>query len=81
MASDRQKALDRLNGLKPRVEEHLAKIAADPTNRAISHWKHEVYNWLRLMEASVAHVGKKTGDKWTKQIELWRSQLGVQAHG
>jgi hypothetical protein len=46
MAISRAKALERLAGLVPRVEDHLAKIAQYPGHSAIPHWRKEIGNWL-----------------------------------
>jgi hypothetical protein len=75
MAISRKKALERLTDLTPHVEEHMAKMAADPENPAFSHWAHEVKNWLSQMEKLIPVVGKKTGAIWAEQIEVWRSRL------
>jgi hypothetical protein len=75
MALNRKKALERLAGLSPRVEEHLAKIAADPQNASVRHWTHEVNGWLRQMEGMVPYVGKKTASDWVVRIEAWRQEL------
>jgi hypothetical protein len=72
----RQKALERLAGFTPRVEEHLAKIAANPGHSSVRHWKQEVDNWLNQMEAVLPHVGKKTAAQWSARISQWRQALG-----
>jgi hypothetical protein len=76
MGISRKNALKDLNGLAPRVEKHLAKLAANPGSNAASHWRHEIVTWLTQMEALVTHVGKKTGKEWAKQIAAWRARLG-----
>jgi hypothetical protein len=75
MAISRAKALERLEGLAPRVEEHLAKIAQNPGHSSIPHWSHEVSNWLNQMEAMLPHVGKKTAADWAAKINQWRQAL------
>jgi hypothetical protein len=75
MAISRAKALERLEGLTPRVEEHLAKIAQNPGHSSIPHWSHEVSNWLNQMEAMLPHVGKKTAADWAAKINQWRQAL------
>jgi hypothetical protein len=75
MSTTRKKALERLEGLAPRVEEHLAKIAAAPDSDAVSHWKTEIRNWLAQMQIATEHVGKKTGGLWAERIARFRSEL------
>jgi hypothetical protein len=76
MAINRKKALERLGGLLPRVEEHLAKIAENPGDIHIPHWTHEVNDWLRQMEEMVPHVGTKSGARWSAIIDDLRRRLG-----
>ena len=59
----RKQALARLNGLAPRVEEHLAKIRNEPLSRDAAHWKKEVESWLSQMENLLPHVGRKTAEQ------------------
>jgi hypothetical protein len=75
MAISRAKALERLEGLTPRVEEHLAKIAQNPGHSSIPHWSHEISNWLDQMEAMLPHIGKKTAADWAAKINQWRQAL------
>jgi hypothetical protein len=71
----RSHALRLIECLVPRVEEHLAKLAASPEHSSRSHWKREVWAWLRKIEALVRHVGKKTGAEWEARIAAWRADL------
>jgi Domain of unknown function (DUF4157) len=76
MAISRQQALNRMQGLTPRIEEHLAKIAADPRSQAVSHWRTEIHAWLGEIERLIPHVGKKTGAEWRSIVAEWRRRLG-----
>lgn len=76
MAIGRQRALNRLESLRARVEEHLAKIAAEPESQAVGHWRKEVTEWLNEMERLVPHLGKKTGAEWSALVARRRAQLG-----
>jgi hypothetical protein len=60
MAMSRAMALERLEGLTPRLEETFAKITQNPGLSSITHWSHEVSNWFDQMVALLPHVGKKT---------------------
>jgi hypothetical protein len=62
--------------MSAQVEKHLAKIAGDPTNQAVGHWRKEVATWLRDMESVVPAVGKKTAAEWTSRLGAWRRVLG-----
>lgn len=73
---NRKDALKRLNGLAPQVEEHLAKIAADPNSRDASHWVKEINSWIRQMERILPDTGDKTAEEWRAQIAGWKDQLG-----
>lgn len=75
MAISRKFALKRLNGLAPRVEDHLIKLAANPENREVPHWITETESWLQQMEDVMPHVGKKTSAVWSARITHWRDQL------
>jgi len=76
MAISRSQALNRLEGLEPQVEEHLAKIAANPGSRDVPHWATEIRAWLGEMERLAQHTGKKTGAEWAAKIANWRRLLG-----
>jgi hypothetical protein len=75
MAISRQDALKRLNGLAPRVQEHLQKLAEHPESWDASHWKQEAASWLDQMEAVLPHVGKKTGSTGPSKSLQWRNEL------
>ncbi len=73
---NRKRALKRLNGLAPRVEEHLDKIRDNPSSRDMPHWVAEVEAWVREIEAMFPHLGQKTADDWARRIEGWKRRLG-----
>lgn len=75
MAISRKDALKRLNGLAPRVEEHLAKLASDPETPDASHWQKEVGCWLDQMVMMLPHIGRKTAARWAQRISVWKSSL------
>jgi hypothetical protein len=75
MAIRRKHALERVQSLAPVVEDHLAKIAANPGHSSIPHWQHEIRNWLRQMEDLLTHVGKKTAAEWQTRIQAYREAL------
>ncbi len=72
----RKRALKRLDGLAPRVEEHLEKIHAEPSSGDVPHWVKEVESWIRQMEEMLPHVGQKTAEEWAHRIDAWKRQLG-----
>lgn len=76
MAMSRKDALKRLNGLLPRVEEHLGKIANDPESRNVTHWIKEINAWIEQMEDVLTHVGDKTSAEWLAKIAAWKTKLG-----
>jgi hypothetical protein len=76
MAMSRKDALKRLNGLGPRVEEHLGKIANNPGSRDIPHWTGEIDTWIKQMEDVLPHVGDKTAAEWAAKIAEWKARLG-----
>jgi hypothetical protein len=76
MGLSRKKAIKRILGLLPRIEEHLAKIAADPANSAFRHWVHETHGWIEQVEAVLPVVGAKTAEEWQGRIDGWRILLG-----
>jgi hypothetical protein len=77
MAIPRKRALTHLLGLLPRVEAHLAKLAAEPNAREANHWRAEVRGWLRRMEEVLPHVGKKTAAEWQTRLQnFWAALQG-----
>jgi hypothetical protein len=76
MSIGRKKALERLESLVPRAQEHLAKIAAQPENPAVDHWKTAVRSWLAQMEAVVVHWARRRGS-W-ETIARLRDELEVE---
>ena len=75
-AMSRKAALTRMEGLSAQVEKHLAKLADDPANLAIGHWRKEITTWLGDMEKVLPAVGKKTAAKWQAKLTAWRQALG-----
>jgi hypothetical protein len=75
MALPRKQALKRLQGRVAAVEQHLARIAADPGHSSIPKWRSEVRNWLREMEEVLPHVGKKTAAEWQGRIDAYKIAL------
>ncbi|OYV81877.1 MAG: hypothetical protein B7Z73_17600 [Planctomycetia bacterium 21-64-5] len=71
----RKDALKRLTGLAPRVDDHLERLAANPTSRDRPHWTGEIRNWIRQMEALLPAVGGKTAEKWRARIAEWKARL------
>ena len=75
MAIPRKRALERLQKLLSRVNEHLAKIAEKPGDPSENHWRHEARNWLDQMEELLPHVGNKTASEWQPHIAACRAKL------
>ena len=75
MAMSRKDALKRLNGLTPKIEEHLQKIANDPMSRDLPHWTREVENWIRQMEKVLPYIGDKTAAEWAARIAEWKARI------
>jgi hypothetical protein len=76
MAMSRKDALKRFNGLAPRVEEHLQKIANNPASRDVPHWIGEINHWIERMEDLLPHAGDKTAAQWAARIAEWKARLG-----
>jgi hypothetical protein len=76
MSISRKEALKRLNGLAPRIEEHLLKIANNPGSRDIPHWRGEITHWFKQMERLLPHVGGKTAGEWLARIAGWKDKHG-----
>ena len=64
MGMSRKRALLRLNGLLPRVREHLDKLREQPGAQDVNHWRGEVRVWLRQMEAVLGAAGEATAAGW-----------------
>jgi hypothetical protein len=76
----RKKALERLGGLAPRIEEHLDKITSDPASQDAPHWTREVKSWIQQVESLLPHVGRKTSAKWWAKIADWKAQVPGDEH-
>lgn len=81
MAFGRRNALKRLNGLAIRVQGHLQKLADTPDSPAAMHWIHETRNWLSQMERVLSQLGKRTSERWARQIANWKSKTEKQEDG
>lgn len=77
MGLSRKQAIKRMLGMLPQIEEHLAKLAADPANSACRHWLQETNGWINQIETMLPAVGTKTAEEWQGRIEEWRQRLGV----
>jgi hypothetical protein len=76
MGMSRKRALLRLNGLLPRVREHLAKLRERPDDREVNHWRGEVRVWLRQMSDVLEAAGEGTAAGWRTVIDECYSELG-----
>jgi hypothetical protein len=65
-----------MEGLAEVLEEHLAKLAANPASRDVPHWRTEIQAFMGEIERLSEHVGKKTAAEWATRIGAWRQQLG-----
>jgi hypothetical protein len=56
-----------IKSLYENILEHLEKIAADPNNPAVQHWKAEIENWTKQI---MTKAGKRPGnvDKYLQRI-------------
>jgi hypothetical protein len=75
MAIPRKRALVRVVRFSARIEEHLKKIAAKPTDQEVPHWKIEIRGWLKQLEEALTHVGKKTSAEWQGRVASYRAIL------
>ena len=75
MGMKRKDALKRLKGFAIQVEYHLEKMAANPENREIHHWKREVRGLLLQMEWLLPQIGRKTGTEWENTIAAWKVEM------
>jgi hypothetical protein len=76
MGAKRRKAIERLNGLRPQVELHLAKIHEQPDAREQNHWRAEVRGWLRSMDRELGQIGKRTRSQWEVWLTARWAELG-----
>jgi hypothetical protein len=75
MSIGRKKALERLEALALRVEEHFDKIEAARDDPAVNHWRTEIRAWLDQMNIAVPHVGRRSGEAWTRMLQRWQERL------
>jgi hypothetical protein len=73
---NRKRALKRLDGLAPRIEEHIVKISTSPESWDLPHWISEVNSWMEQMKELLPATGKKTSAIWRAKIDEWKAQLG-----
>lgn len=79
MGMSRKRALLRLNGLLPRVREHLTKLRERPGDRAVNHWRGEVRVWLRQMTDVLDAAGGNTAAEWRTVIAACYAEPGRRA--
>jgi hypothetical protein len=72
----RSKALERYNGLKSQIEEHLENLRNNPTSQDVPHWRGEVQSWIKQIEDVTDQMGKKTAAQIVQEIAKWKQQLG-----
>jgi len=73
---NRKRALKRIDGLTPRIEEHLVKIADDPESWDYSHWIAEVHDWIEQIEELLPAIGQRTSAELRARIAEWKVRLG-----
>jgi hypothetical protein len=76
MGQSRKEALRKVTPLARRIEEHLTKLAGDPTHPASSHWRHEVRNWISQVREAMPDLGKKTAREWSVRVADWTRRIG-----
>lgn len=76
MGLRRKRALERIAGLVPRIDEHIAKLAENPTSRESQHWLHEIHGWIEQIDRLTRFVGSKTAAEWQDKIDSWRLRIG-----
>jgi len=67
--------MKRLQGLAAQVEQHVAKLNANPSSSARHHWIAEVKSWIVQMKEMIPTVGRKTGAAWNGRISTWEKQI------
>ena len=75
MAIPRKDALKTLNGLAPKVKEHLQKLTDYAGHSSQYKWRGEIRGWLGQMKEALLHVGKKTSASWQVRLDQFQSQL------
>ena len=75
MGMSRKRALLRLNGLMPRVREHLDKLRERPDDREANHWRGEVRVWLRQMAEVLGAAGEATAAGWRADLDACHAEL------
>ncbi len=69
----RGEALEDIEDLVPKVEEHLDKLRQNPTSQDILGWHDELNAWIGKIERIVNRgLGKKTDAEMRRRIEDWR---------
>jgi RHS repeat-associated protein len=63
---ERAKALERCNKHATSIREHYQKIEDNPLSRDRAHWLGEIKGWLEQIDSLTRHLGKKTGEHWSK---------------
>ena len=73
MGIARSDALRKMMSWRGQVEEHIAKVLANPGD--FPHYLHEVRIWVRDIQRLKQHVGKKTGAQWDEMLAEWFTRL------
>lgn len=74
-AGKRGEALEDIESLVPRIEEHLEKLRQNPTSQDVPGWHDELNAWIGKIERLVDRgLGKKTDEEMRQRVAGWRSR-------
>ena len=80
MGIARKTAITRIATLTERIEEHLKKIASNPSSIEYNHWLVESVEWCQQIEAVARHVGKRTQREVMNRVAQWKETLASSGH-
>jgi hypothetical protein len=77
MGINRKHALRQIEGIKPKIREHLLKMQRFTDVPEYNHWRAEVTVWIEDVEHWARFVGRRTHEEVMKDVTQWKQAAGL----